>query len=298
MTWFKNLTLYRLTEPFTLTPEQVGEAIARHAFRPCAGLDAFTYGWESPLGPAGEALVHAANGCILVCARREEKLMPPAVINDALEERIARIEGQDGRTVRRREKQRLRDEVIFDLLPRAFTRSARTFAYLAPASGWLVVDASSPRKAEDLVVLLGDSLTTLAVEPWLPSLSPQVEMTRWLEHGRAPDGFAILEDCELRDPADVGALVRCQKQDLGGDEIRAHLRARKQVHRLALGFGEHLSFLLGADLSIRRLRFENVEVLDEQDQPDEIARFDANFAYMTSALGVFLERLHAVFGDG
>ena len=104
-------------------------------------------------------------------------------------------------------------------------------------------------------------------------------------------------DCEFRDPADVRAVVRCHHQDLGGDEIRAHLRARKQVYRLALGFEERLSLVLSADMTIRRLRFEAVDEFDQVDAADELAQLDANFAYMTAELARLLERLDQVFGS-
>ena len=105
--WFKNLVLFRLIEPFGMSPEQVGEALIDDAFRPCGGLDPFSYGWESPLGRLGTELVHAANGCILLCARREERILPPAVVREAVEEKVADIEEKEFRTVYRKERQRM-----------------------------------------------------------------------------------------------------------------------------------------------------------------------------------------------
>ena len=166
--WFKNLVLYRFVEPFDLEPEAVAEALAGNGFRRCAGLDQSTYGWEPPAGRLSGELVHAANGCTLVCARREEKILPPAAVRDELSERVAAIEDHEQRVVGRKEKQRLRDQIVFEFLPRAFTRSQRTYAYLAPRDGWLVVDTSSPRRAEDLVLLLSDSLDELPVDLYAP----------------------------------------------------------------------------------------------------------------------------------
>ncbi|MCB1739450.1 MAG: recombination-associated protein RdgC [Gammaproteobacteria bacterium] len=293
--WFKNLVLYRLVDRFEQTPEEVAEALAAHAARPCGGLDAFTYGWTPPLGRLGSELVHAASGCTLLCACREERLLPAAVIKEELEDRVARIEASQGRVVRSREKRKLRDEVYFDLMPKAFTRSRFTHAYLAPASGWLVVDASNATRAEELVVLLGRSLEGLAVEPF-GARAPAVAMTEWLTSGQLPDGFAVGDECELREPKDGGGVVRIQREDLGASEVQMHLRAGKQVQRLALDFEARLSFVLAADLTVKRLRFLAVEELDEFDQEDELLRFDANFAFMTTELERLLERLKTEFG--
>lgn len=293
--WFKNLVLYRLSEPFALTPEQLSAALAAHGSRPCDGLEPFTYGWTPPLGRAASDLVHAANGCILLCARKRERILPPAVVRETVEDRVAEIEARDGRKVYAKERRSLRDQVIFELLPRAFVRSADTHAFLAPHDGWLVIDAASVNRGEDLSTLLRHSLATLAVEPFDSPVSPSSLMTRWLESGTPPKGFTLQHDCELRDPADEGGVIRVQRQYLESEEIRTHLRARKQVRRLALGFEERLSFVLCADLTIKRLRFDAVRELDDLDEADEATRLDANFAFMTAELKPFLTRLKEIF---
>ena len=297
--WFKNLVLFRLEPSFSLSPEKIAEALRAQAFKPCGGLEPFSYGWSPPLGRFGKELVHSANGCTLICARREQRLLPSSVVKEAMEERIAAIEEAEARPVRGKEKRRLRDEIIFELMPRAFTRATDTYAYFAPADGWLVVDAATPKRAEDLVVLLGHSLPHEPLEPFEAAVSPTQLMTRWLEgRNKLPAGFELADECELRDPGDEGALVRCMRQDLMAEEIRAHLRARKFVQRLALSFEERVSFVLGAELDLRRLRFLSVEELDVDDQADEAARLDANFAYMTAELARLLTRLRQVFEEG
>ncbi len=293
--WFKNLVLYRLPAPFRQTPEQLADALAGQAFRPCGGLEPFSQGFSPPLGRLGSALVHSANGCTLVCVRREERLLPPAVVREEVEERVARIETMEARNVRAKERRRLRDEVTFELMPRAFTRSSHTLAYLQHREGWLVVDAVSEKKAEELLVLLGHAVQGLRVEPFEPEHSPAALMTRWLDGERLPSGFTLGDQCELRDPAQEGALVRCQRQDLTAAEVRAHLKAGKVAHQVALAFDERVSFVLAADLTLRRLRFLAVDELDDRDEADPLARLDANFAFMTVELGRLLPALSKVF---
>lgn len=293
--WFKNLVLFRVPAPFELSPEDMATALATQPFRSCGGLEPFSQGFSPPLGRLGTDLVHAANGCTLVCVRREERLLPPAVVREEVEDRVARIESMEGRDVRAKERKRLRDEVTFELMPRAFTRSGHTFAYLQHRDGWLVVDAPSAKKAEELLILLGHALEGFTVEPFEAQQSVAVMMTRWLAGERLPPGFVLGDQCELRDPAQEGALVRCVRQDLTAAEVRAHLKAGKVVHQLALRFDERLSFVLGADLALHRVRFEAVDELDAQDVSDPRARFDANYAFMCIELSRLLQALEKVF---
>ena len=293
--WFKNLCLYRLSDPFEHSPEELATAMQAYASRPCGSLEPFTYGWTPPLGNMGTELVHAANGCILICAVMEERLLPASVVRETVEERIAAIEEIEGRRVRGKERRNMRDDVTFELLPKAFTRKNYTHAYLSPDEHWLVVDTPTPKKAEELLVMLAHSLGELKVEAFKSDVSATALMTRWMSGRDVPADFAVLQDCELRDPADDKSIIRCQRQDLAADEIQMHLRAHKQVHKLALGFDERLSFILRSDLTLTRLRFESVEELDYNDGVDEIGRFDANFAFMSSELKLLLDRLTDVF---
>ena len=148
--WFKNLTLFRLIEPFPLNAEALAARLDRRAFQPCPSFQPSAAGWTPPLGRKARDRLHTVAGRWLMCLRTEEKLLPPIVVNQALAERIALIEDEQRRPVRRREKLELRDQLVQELLPRALTRSRLSYAYLDVADGWLVVDSASPRGVEEL----------------------------------------------------------------------------------------------------------------------------------------------------
>ena len=123
--WFKNIRAYRLTSPFALSAEQLGEQLSRKAFEPCGKSQALSLGWVAPLGEPSEELAHAAGGRLLVKLKREEKLLPSTVVREQLEEKVAAIESEQGRKVYRKERLSLKDEIVQDCLPRAFSRSTR-----------------------------------------------------------------------------------------------------------------------------------------------------------------------------
>ena len=295
--WFRNLSLYRLEAPVEDDPERLQQRLAEQAFRPCSGLDTHRVGWVPPLGRHSELLLHPANGRFMLCLRREERILPPAVVREALEEKVEAIEDAEARPVGRKERSRLRDEIVVDLLPRAFTRSRHTFAYVDPGAGWIVIDTAGAKRAEELLDLLRASLDSLRVRPLQVSHSPALLMTRWLESG-LPAGFEAGDECELREPVENGAVIRGRKLDLASEEVRSHLEAGKQVTRLGVEWEERLRCVLGDDLVVRRLRFTDLvmEEAAEVDAEDMAARFDADFALMSSELAHFFPRLLEVFG--
>ncbi|WP_275097597.1 recombination-associated protein RdgC [Sedimenticola hydrogenitrophicus] len=291
--WFKNLQIFKLLTPFEQTPEALHEQLTERAARDCGSLELSSFGWQPPLGRGAELLTHAANGCVMICARREERLLPASVVRELLDEKIAALEEAEARKVRRKEREELKDELIFELLPRAFVKSSRHYAYIDTEANWLVVDASSAKRAEELVSLLRETLGTLPAKPLDVAQAPASVMTAWLNGAESSAEFLIQDECELRDTVEAGGIIRCKQQDLEGDELRTHLEAGKQVVKLALEWGERLGFVLSDDLSIKRLKFLDL-ILEEAasaEAEDAATRFDVDFALMSLELRRFIARL-------
>jgi recombination associated protein RdgC len=294
---FKNAKVFQLSAPFTLDPTQLHERLSEHRARPCGPQELMTLGWASPLGPGAEVLVHPANGCLLIAARRQERLLPASVVNEAVAERVAEIEQAEMRDVPRRERTRLREELMVQMLPQAFTRSRLVRAYIDPADRWVVVDAASDKVAEEVLSLLRRTLGSLPARPLRPGIPVADRLTAWVATGGAEAGFDIEDQCELRDPADSKAVVRCRGHDLTTPEIKTHLDAGKRVVALAVNYQDHLSLLLDEDLALKRLRFadELIEEAIDDDAEDETARLDAELTLLTGELRGLLSALVTTF---
>ncbi len=296
--WFKNLRAYRLTSPFDLSAEQLEAQLAGAGFTPCGKSQPLSLGWVPPLGAGTETLVHAANGRYLLCMRREEKLLPATVVREQVEERVTRIEQEEARKVYRKERMQLKDDVVQDCLPRAFTRSSQVFGYIDTRSNWLFVDAASAGRAEEFVSQLRECIGSLPLLLPQVNQAPAAAMTAWLVHSNLPEDFALGSDCEMRDLGEDGGVVRCRGVELDSEEVEIHLQAGKQVVRLAVGWDEKLSLVLGEDLVLRRLKFSDALVAENDDvaEADPLARLDADFALMSDVVSGLQERVMTVFG--
>lgn len=296
--WFRNLQLYRLGKTFDFGPEQLEERLKAEEFRGCGRMDTSTTGWAPPLGRHGTQLVHAANGYFMVCARKEEKIIPAGVVRQLLEDKVAEIEVNEDREIYRREKLRLKEDIMVDLLPRALTRITNLYAYIDIRNGLMVVDSASPSKAESLVGLLRDTLGRFPATPVQVNQSLTGLMTRWLNSEPMPAGLSLGNECELRHPDPEGGVVNCKHQDLGAGEVRNHIKSGKYAFRLALKWKERLSCVLHDDLSIKRLKFEDIvqEQEDASGADDPASRFDLDFSIMVLELAAFFPCLFEALG--
>ncbi len=296
--WFKNIRAYRLTQSFDLSSEQLEQQLNARRFEPCAKSQPLAMGWVPALGEGSEVLVHSAGGRMLLCLKREEKLLPSTVVREQLEEKVAHIEDREARKVYRKERLTLKDEIIQDCLPRAFSRSSKVYAFIDIRNNWVFVDAASAARAEELLNLLRDCIGSFPV--LLPQVNnaPGATMTTWLGQGTVPAGFELGDECELRELGEDGGVVRCKGVDLLSEEVRVHLDAGKQVARVSLHWDERVKLVLAEDLCLRRLKFaeELMKENEELAEADNLARLDADFALMSEAVSELQDKVIAMFG--
>ena len=297
--WFKNLLTYRLTQEVPFEPEALEAALASKPARPCASQELTTYGFVAPFGKGEDApLVHVSGEFLLIAARKEERILPSSVVNDAVKEKVEEIETEQMRKVYKKERDQIKDEIIQAFLPRAFIRRSMIFAAIAPRLGMILVNSASAKRAEDLLSTLREVMGSLPVRPATVKIAPSATMTDWVKSQQAAEGFYVLDECELRDTAEDGGIVRCKRQDLTGEEIQLHLSTGKVVTQLALAWQDKLSFVLDDKMVIKRLKFEELlQEQAEQDGGDEAAQqFDASFLLMMMTFSEFLPVLFEALG--
>ncbi len=295
--WFKNVIFYRLQDGFELPLASLQNTLAEHAFTPCRPGELARYGWAAPCPDLDDELVHTVQGFVLICARKEEKILPSSVIKAALQEKVAQIELE--RKVFKKEKDQLKDEIILDLLPRAFSRHQQTYALISPQQGWIAVDSSSAAKAEALLSHLRGSLGSLPVTRIDVNNAPAAILSGWLsEPASRPAEFTTLDEAELRDSVTEGGVIRIKSQALEDDEFIAHLETGKRVVKLAVEWEQQLRFMLQEDLSLKRLKLSDQlqEQLKTEADEDPIAQFDADMVQMGLEFNRLLPALLQAFG--
>ena len=294
--WFRNLQIYRFTGDWKTSSEAIGEQLGCRRFQSCGSQDQESRGWVSPTGD--DVLVHVVGGQWLIALCVEQRLLPASVVRQEADDRAEEMALRQGYKPGRKQMKDLREQVMQELLPRAFTRRREVMVWIDPVGGWLGIDAASQTRAEEVLDVLRQSLDNLPLTLVRTERSPASAMAGWLAAGEAPAGFTIDQDCELRSVTDERAAVRYVRHSLEGDEVRAHLEAGKMPTRLGLTFDDRVSFILTEKLEIKRLDFLDVvrEQLDAADTDDARALFDAGFALMTGEIGRLLPSLIEALG--
>lgn len=292
--WFKHLHLYRLHDSATIPAADLEAALAEQVARSPGSQEARRVGWCPPAGRAGTALLHEMQGQRLMTLLRYERLLPASVVREELEERSADIEAQEGRKLRRQEKQELKEQIYEELLPRAFIRTQKVDLWWDTRRHLIAVNTSSRKRAEEALDLLRETLGSLKVTPLATQTLPMRAMTQWLaDENSRPASLQLGDQVELKAKGDDGVL-RARQVDLDSDEIQQLLASGRQASRLAVESEGRLAYVLHDDLTLKSLRFSDalIDAANEvEDDGDALVRLEADFMLMSEALAEEIERL-------
>lgn len=289
--------VYRIGPDWSATVEQMEEALAKMPFEPCGPTQEKSMGWVPPRGTQHGALVELVGGHRILRFVLESKGVPGSVIKRHLEERVAQIEAKEGRKPGRKESRELRDEIVHDLLPMAFAKTATIMVWLDLQAGRLVLDTSSQAKADEVITALVKALNGLQLSPFNTQMSPQAAMTAWLT-GSADDWpahFAPGREVELKSADEMKSVVKFTRHHLDDEQMRLHISQGKLPTKLALDWDGRVSFVLSESTVLSKVAFLD-GVFEDNGQAEEGGGFDADVAIATGELGALITDLTAALG--
>lgn len=294
----KNAMVYRINAELKFDFEKLESQLREFEFVPCGEQDRQKFGWVTALGCHGENFVHIGDHFALIMAKKEVKQIPAHVIQEALTAKVIEIEEREGRPLKKKEKDDLKDDLMIELLPRAFSKSTLFPVFINTQDNLIIVDASSHNPAEDVLALLRKSMGSLPVVPAIPEKAIESTMTEWVKNGDVPSGFSIQENIKLVSVIKDGGQATFKDQDIGSDEIKACINANKIVTELRLCWQDRIDFTLSESGTIKKLKYSEELQYQNEDIPreDQAARIDADFCLASGEMASFLSNLYDVLG--
>ncbi len=303
---FKSASYFRIDSEFLLPSiDTLEEALQAARFAPCGATQPESSGWVPPRSKS-VALAESVGGHLILKLRTERRALPASAVKAALEERIEKYKQETGNErVGAKLKKEMKEEVVFELLPRAFTKRSDTTLWLDPVNRFVVVDTASNGGADRIVTALVDVMAqtrgagaAFTVRPVRTNASAAVSMSHWLATREAPAGFTVDRDCELKMPDEQKSAVRYSRHTLEIDEVAQHIAAGKIPTQLALTWNDRVSFVLNESAQLKKLKLLDVVLDGVQEGGQDDDGFDADVAILTGELtGLLPQLLEALGGE-
>ncbi len=294
--WFKQVKIFTIHGDFPYTAETLSERLESLAYSPCLPSLPATQGWATPADTEDAPYIHAINPYWLLCLQTEEKILPATVIRGEVKKRIKDIEAARDAKITRREKTELTEETTQTLLPKAFSKISRTYAYIDRTNNWLVIDSSSASKIKQFIDFLQRSAPELSVKA-IETKKIAPILTHWLVKQDYPTSFAINQACLLGDPNNEKRMLRCQQQNLFAPSFQNLLKDGFMANQLSITWHDNLDFMLNHEFSLTGLRYQD-EIKSQADEAvleTATHRLDADLLVMAGTISAMLKELIPLF---
>lgn len=276
---FRNLRFYEYTGRHRPRTSRLVEQLAVQAFEACRPHQAESVGWAVPDGSDDSNLVLEIGNRQLASLQVEQRPVPAAVVRDEVERRARAARNGGGLGPGRRELADLRDTVIADLRPRAFSRTRRHPLMIDAEAGLILTNAITTSASDRLFEAVRGALGNLPMRLPVTGKPVAQTLTRWARGGRLPKAFVTGTTATLRDPRNRQRVVRVRGVDDLPAELAAHLDGGYEVVELELVWADRLRLRLCEDLSLRGLAL----LTDEAAAPPE-AETDPAAEFAAAAL--------------
>lgn len=295
---FKTALIYRIDQWERPTQADIETKLQGARFIECGSTQKESAGWVEPRGEKHGALVESVGGQMILKLCIETKAVPGPVVKTRLEERLDKVKEETGRRPKGKQAKEIKEEIVHELLPRAFPKRSTTVVWLDPQANIVVVGAGSAKKADAvltrLIDLLGGGLALSLVQT---ALSPATAMAEWLATKEAPSGFSVDRECELKQPDSEKSTVRYARHTLDIDEVGVHIKQGKLPTQLALTWNGRVSFLLTETMALKKIKLLDVVLEGAQhDAGKEDNGFDADVAITTGELRLLIPDLIDALG--
>lgn len=251
-------------------------------------------GWVPPRGIEHAPFVESINHARVFKLKIETRKVPAATIAEGLAAMCKHIEQTTGRKPGKKERRDLKEELLMQLLPKAFPKQVTVTCILDGDT--LVMDTTSASLIDETSTALVRSHDGLVLENLNTNSSPSTAMGQWLAEQEAPDGFDIGKSCELQAADESSAKVRYTNHPLLTEEVQAHLAQGKHPTSLALEFDDRVQFTLTDSLQLKKISFGD-KVMEQAKSEQQFAdEFDGSMTIAIGELRALLPNLLAALG--
>lgn len=291
--WFKNIYAFKLNES-EISEKDLTSKLEKFRLVPCGKHDQKSVGWEDVLEDEENLVFKVGKSSYILNLKFEEKNVPSSTVQEELKKRIKEIVKNGGDYPSKKESKIMKEEILHDLIPRAFVKTSSISGYIDFKHNLLVVDASSPAKADKFVAFLRDSLGSLDIDIINPENDVSLTMGNWIKEGKCSRPFELGDNCLFKEQSGTGGKINVSHHDLTSEEITQHLENDKIVEKMDIVWQKRVSFSINSAFRISKVKFLDIV---EETLKEELGESDDKYTVLKATMEIMVEDFAEIIGD-
>jgi recombination associated protein RdgC len=293
MSFFKNIFAFQLNES-EISEDKLVEKLENMRIVPCGKHDEKSVGWDDYLDEEDNLIFKVNKGVYLLKLKIEEKSVPSSVISEKLKAKIKASVKEGNEYPSKKEIKVMKEELKHDLLSQAFVKASFIHGYLDFKNKLLVVDASSPGKADKFNSFLRDSLGSLDIDIINPEKDVSEVMGEWLKNKKADRPFDIGNSCMFKERSGNNGKITVSQHDLTTEDIIQHLENDNITEKMDIVWQKRVSFSLNSAFRISKVKF--LDIVNEQID-EELGESDDQYALLKATMEIMVGDFAEIITD-
>jgi recombination associated protein RdgC len=281
---FKNIYAFTLNES-ELSENTIAEKLEKFRIQPIGKFEEKSVGWTDVLDEEDNLVFKVGKSDYILNLKTEEKSVPASVIGEELKKRIKEMVAGGDEFPNKKAQKVMKEEIKHDLLNRAFVKPSSINGYIDFKNKLLVVDASSPAKADKFNSFLRDTLGSLDLDLINPENDVSETMGSWLKDKKCPRPFEIGENCLFKERSGNSGKINVSNHDLTAEEIVHHLENDKIVDKLSIVWQKRISFAVNSAFRVTGVKF--LDIVAEQIK-EELGESEDKYAMMKAEMEIMV----------
>lgn len=291
---FSQVKLYRLRNIY---PEIEGQLLKAH-FRPPEPNQRSRSGFI-PINPEilGDRYQITIDKISYMRLQTEQKILTEAMIKDLMVENLlsrSPITGLSSKTdtyasLSKEEKILLKDQIITEYLPKAFSETFITEGVIDTQNKLLLINTTNPSRADTFVNSLRNAVSDLG-EFWASTPTTVVPlfvlMRDVVRNGQSKDEkFEVGSSCVICEDSKKGQVIRISNGDVSSGHVQKYFNFGVKVTQLSMIWKDLVEFTLTEDFNLKSIKF-----LDnpEKDTPWDNVLYDRS-VFLSSLINDIVE---------
>lgn len=248
--WLRQFQVFNISFDFQ---KDLAPHLHEHALAPCPAHARTSFGWKTVSADQYSETIQSFSFCYF---GKEERILPQSVVNHTVETKARELKEARGFPLKRHEKQQLKQDTEFNLLPKAFCVQKHQIILFDQLRQRMFIQSTSQQQLELIISLLHKTIPqAIEITPIAPKDNFIQDWQTWLTEPQSLPHFLQLADkLALIDEDNQRKQIKCQGYNWEEDSASNWIKQGLIPSEISLVWREMIQFHLNPKLGFKRVQ--------------------------------------------